>query len=137
MLVADLTIEPIVRISPDASLREAARLLATTTADVLVIDTVPVTEITERDVVRAIALGTAPETSVANVPREAPEFVRRDAPLVQVIGILLVTGRRSLAVVDEGTPLGLVRLPMVVAATFGGASWLGALRVALRIEGTL
>jgi signal-transduction protein with cAMP-binding, CBS, and nucleotidyltransferase domain len=136
MLVADLTIDPIAHVSPDVSLQEVARLLATRGADVLVVDTTPVTEITERDIVRALALGTDPGTPVGKVECFPPEFVQRDTSLHDVLATLLVTGRRSLVVVEGRVPVGVVRLPVVVAASFGGASWLGALRVALRIEGT-
>jgi predicted transcriptional regulator len=134
-LVGDLAIDPVIRVSPNVPLREAARLLAMTSADVLVLDTTPVAEMTERDVVRAIALGIDPATRVADVEREAPELVLRNTPLKNVMAVFLATGRRTLVVVDDGVPVGMIRLPMAVTATFGGGSWLGALRVALRIEG--
>jgi predicted transcriptional regulator len=134
-LVADLAIDPVIRVSSHVSLREAARLLAMTSADVLVLDTTPVAEMTERDVIRAIALGIDPATRLADVEREAPAFLHRNTPLKDVMAIFLATGRRTLVVVDDGVPVGMLRLPMAVAATFGSGSWLGALRVALRIEG--
>ena len=136
-LVADLAIRPFVRIPSDCSVENAARLLAATTAGTLVLDLVPVAELTERDIVAAIANGATPDTVVADVARAAPEFVGPETSVDEVAAIMFATGRGALVVVDAGCPLGVVELRDVAAALWGGISWLGALRIALRVEGMM
>ncbi len=132
--VSDLVLEDVVCVEPLLTLNEAARLLATTGVGTLVVDTQPLTELTERDVVRALALGATGDTPVLDVVRGAPDFVRPDALFEDAAGLLLDASRLSVVVVDEGRPVGVLTLPAVVAALSGGASWIAALRGALQIE---
>ena len=51
--VGDLDIQPVVRIQPDVSVGEVAIVLNETCSETLVVDTDPLSEVTERDVVAA------------------------------------------------------------------------------------
>jgi CBS domain-containing protein len=72
---SELGLEPVIRIGPDTPLLEAARLLATTESGVLILDTRPVVEVTEHDIVRAVGRGLAPETPVVEVARRVADRV--------------------------------------------------------------
>jgi CBS domain-containing protein len=132
--VSDLVLENVVCVPPPLTLKEAARLLAMTGVGTLVVDTQPLTELTERDVVRALALGATGDTPVFDVVRGTPDFVRADALFEDAAGLLLDTSRPSVVVVEEGRPVGVLSLPTVIAALSGGVSWIAALRSALRVE---
>jgi predicted transcriptional regulator len=95
---------------------------------------IPLGEVTERDVVVALARGATAETRLCEIPRAAPEFLPSTATAEEAATIMIATGRRSLVVVAAGRPLGVVTLSSVAGALWGGASWLGALRIALHIE---
>lgn len=135
--VSDLILEPIVCVAPRLTLQEAARLLATTGVGTLVVDTRPLTELTERDLVRAVATGATGATPVRDVVRGAPDFVRPDTRFEDAAGVLLNASRPSVVVVDEGRPLGVLTLAAVIAALSGGVSWVGAFRSALHVETAL
>jgi CBS domain-containing protein len=74
LLVSDLALEPVVRVSPYLALRDGARLLAAAGIGTLVVD-------------------------------------------------------------DEGVPVGVLTLPAVITAVLGRASWIGAFRIALQVDG--
>ncbi len=135
ILVGDLNVVHVVRVAPEMTLQEAARLLATSGAGTLVVDTTPLSELTEHDVVRAVAVGAPCDTKLADLARPLPGFVRPDAHLKEIASLLFESGRRSVVIIDDqGQPVGLLNLPSVTSALLGGPSWLGALRVALRVE---
>ncbi len=136
MVVTDLDVRPVLRIAPEASLAQVAALLAGTGSDVLVVDSDPLTEVTERDLVVALAIGATGETLLADIRRAAPQFVPATTTAEEAATIMIMTGRRSLVVVDAGTPLGVITLACATGALWGGTSWLGALRVALHVEGS-
>ena len=135
--VSDLVLEPVVCVAPLFTLQEAARLLATTGVGTLVVDAQPLTELTERDLVRALALGASGETPVLDVVRGAPDFVRPDARFEDAASVLLDASRPSVVVVDEGRPVGVLTLSAVITALSGGVSWVGAFRSALHVETAL
>ena len=128
MLIDDVALVPAVRVSPRSSLRVAARILATTGEGTLLVDTDPVSEITEQNIVRAAAIGATDDTALSDLRLDAPDFVRPDTAIDHATSIMIAGGRRSLLVVDEGRPVGL--LTLAAAIGFGGPSWLGALRIA-------
>jgi CBS domain-containing protein len=109
-------------------LREAARILATTGEGTLLVDTDPLSEITEQNIVRAAAIGATDDIALSDLRLDAPDFVRPDTAIDHATSIMLAGGRRSLIVVDEGRPVGL--LTLAAAIGLGGPSWLGALRIA-------
>lgn len=134
---AELELEPVVRVSPDTTLATAARLMVGADVDTLFVDTIPATEITERDIVEALARGVQGIARVTEVAHDTPLFAHRDTPVERIVEAMLRARRHSVIVVDgNGLVLGLLTLSVVVAVLVEGPSWLGALRVALRIDGT-
>jgi len=132
--IADLDLEPVACVHPGTSLAQAARVLAATGYGVIAVETVPIAEITDSNVIDALASGRPPLTHLTDVRRDAPQFVGPDTSAGDATALMLVTGRRALVVVDEGRPLGVVTLRTAISAMWGGKSWLGALRVALHVE---
>ncbi len=138
MLIRDLDVAHVDRVAPEITLQDAARILATTGAGTLVVDTQPLSEFTEHDVVRAIALGATCDTKLADIVRPKPGFVRPDAHVPDIAAVLLTTGRHSVVIIDnDNQPVGRIDLASITAAMLGGPSWIGALRVALRVERSL
>ena len=134
MIVADLVVEPVVRIAADATLREAACCLAEV-GGVVLVDSLPLGELTEHDVVGALARGANADTLVADIARPAPEFVTRTARVDMAASFMITTGRRTLVVVDDdGRPVGVIYLRDAAGALWGGTSLLGALRDALHVK---
>ena len=93
--VTDLEFEPVVRVPPTISLRDAARLLDSTKADTLVVDSMPLGEITEHDIVRAVAAGIDPGTAVADVPCASPVFLGRDTTVDDAAARMFSAASRS------------------------------------------
>ena len=131
----ELELEPAVRVGAATPLADAARILTSTGLDTLLVDTVPLTEVTEHDVVRAVAAGLGPDTAVIDVVHETPLFVDHHTTLDRIVQAMLREHRRSVVVVDgAGHVLGMLTLAVAIAAVVEGPPWLGALRVALGIE---
>lgn len=134
--VSDLVLSPVVRVSPHLHLKGAARVLAATGVGTLVVDSDPMTEVSEHDIVRAVALGAATTDEIVDIVRDRPDFVGTDTPVEIAAQVLLDAGRRGVIVVDDaGTPVGVLTLAPVITAIVGRASWIGALRIALEIDG--
>lgn len=138
ILVRDLDVTNVVRIAPQTTIQEAARLLAATGVGTLVVDSTPLSEFSEHDAVRAIALGIDGATPVCDLVQTNPCFARLDTHIPNVAAELLSTGRHSVVVLDhDDEPVGLLRLSSITTAMLGGTSWVAALRVALRVERSL
>ncbi len=135
--VGDLDIRPVVRVPAGTSVLKAAIVLAEAGTETLVVDTEPLSEMTERDLIAALANGASAETPLSEIARAAPQFVHRDTPAEDAARIMVATGRRSLVVVDGGRPLGVITLPCVAAVLWSGTSWMGALRGVLHLEGRM
>jgi CBS domain-containing protein len=133
-LVTDVVLAPVVQVSPRTSLRVAAHMLAETGAGTLLVHTDPLSEVTEQNVVRATALGGPDDMALADLGKDAPDFVRPDTTVDCAAGIMLVDGRRSLIVVDEGRAVGVLTLTAAIGTLFRGPSWLEALRMAPHVE---
>jgi CBS domain-containing protein len=134
---AELQLEPVVRISPETPLVEVARIFAAANLDLVIVDTTPVTEITEHDITRAVARGLAFETPVREVVHDAALFVTRDVTIERIAEVMLQRRRHAVVVVDEfGDVCGLLTLPVAIAVLLEGPPWLGAFRIALGIEGS-
>jgi CBS domain-containing protein len=136
MVIADLPIEPVACVSPDATIGQAAQALAATRHGVLVVEDEPPWELSERDIVEAIAVGYTPTTKLRELSTDASEFVRPETPAEDAAASMIVTGVRALVVVDEGRPLGVIHLHDAVSALWGAESWSTAFRVALHLENT-
>ena len=134
MLVSDLGLAPVVRVSPHLALEDAAPLPAGNRVGTLVVDTEPLTHATKHEVARAVRSRSERRHRSARLVRNVPEFVGYDARVEDAAGILLDSGRRGLVVVDEGRPAGVLTLPTVIAAVLGRASRLGARGVALQVD---
>ena len=135
ILIRDLDVVHVDRVAPDITLQDAARILATTGAGTLVVDTCPLSEFTEYDVVRAIALGSTCATKLGDIVRPKPGFVHGDAQVPDIAAVLLKSGRHSVVIIDnDDEPVGRIDLASITAAMLGGPSWIGALRIALRVE---
>jgi CBS domain-containing protein len=135
LLIADFEVKPVPVVDPGTSLAQAARVLAQTGQGVLVVGTTPLGEISEADIVEALASGRSPVSHVVELTRGVPQFVRPDTKAEDAAAIMIVTGRRDLVVVDDGHLLGVVELRATIGALWAGPSWLGALRVALHVGG--
>ncbi len=133
--VGDLDIQPMVRVQPALSLTEVARILTETGAETVVVDTDPLAEVTERDLVAGLANGATGETLISDIARAAPQFVYPGTPAELAATIMVTIGRRSLVVVDGEHPLGVITLSCVATVMWSGTSWMGAMRVALHLEG--
>jgi CBS domain-containing protein len=138
MVIADIPIEPVACVRPDASLAHAARALAQSRHGVVVVEADPPWELCEGDVVDAIASGRAPTVHVRELEIEidAPQFVGPETAAEDAAAMMIVTGHRALVVVDEGQPLGVVHLRDVVSALWGAKSWSTAFRIALHLDTT-
>jgi CBS domain-containing protein len=136
MVIADLPIEPVACVSPDTTLEQASQALVATKHGVLVVEGDAPWELSERDIVGAIAVGFTPATRLRELRTGAPEFVRPETPAEDAAASMIVTGVRAVVVVDEGRPLGVVHLHDAVSALWGAESWSTAFRVALHLENT-
>jgi CBS domain-containing protein len=136
MVIADLPIEPVACVSPDATIEQAARLLTATRHGVVVVESDPPWELSERDIVDAIGSGHAPTTRLRELRVDAPDFVRPETAAEDAAASMIVTGLRALVVVDEGRPLGVVHLRDAVSALWGAKAWSTAFRIALHIDNT-
>lgn len=136
MVIADVPIEPVACISPEATIEQAARLLVASRHGVCVVDAEPPWELSECDIVHAIAAGRAPDTTLGKLRTDAPDFVRPDTAAEDAAASMIVTGLRAVVVVDEGRPLGVVQLRDVVSALWGAKSWSTAFRIALHLDST-
>jgi CBS domain-containing protein len=134
--VAEIQLEPVVRVSPAATVREVARILTATRVATVIVDTLPPSEITDRDVVRALAAGVPADASIEEAVREEPLFVHRQIRVDRVLDVMLREQRHAVVVVDDNNSVvGLLTLAVAITALVDGPPWLGALRVALRIDG--
>jgi CBS domain-containing protein len=133
--VSDVELEPLVVLDACATIRDAARLIEGGRLGTVLVDTVPLVECTDRDIVHAIAAGDAADTSVGSLPLDAPPFVRSTTSIADALEMMWETGRRGILVVSrDGRPVGYLRAAVAFAALRAGPPWLGALKIALHIE---
>jgi len=132
--VSDLEVRPVARVPVDASLAEVARALLETGTDTVVVDSDPVSEVTEHDIVCALAAGAGADAPVVTVARAAPQFVSASTTAVHAANIMTASRRHSLVVIDRGRPVGVVQFSCIANALSAGTSWLGAFRIALHME---
>lgn len=136
--LAELQLEPVLSVAPDTTLRVAAQIFSTTGASTLLVDTTPRSEITGHDFIRAFAKGVPADTPVQDIVSGDPLFVHRHAAIDRVLEVMLHEQRHSVVVLDDNEDVvGLLTLLVAVAACTDGPPWLGALRVALRIDGNV
>ena len=112
--------KPVLTCTPETSVSEAARRMAERNVGSIVVvdgDGRPVGILTERDMVRIVAQGLAPETPVEKVMTRGLVTASPDAPASRLLCTMLEKGIRHIPVVDgEGRLLGIVSLRDLVRA---------------------
>ncbi|MFF5104236.1 CBS domain-containing protein [Streptomyces sp. NPDC000134] len=118
--VKDVMTPGVVAVRPDASLMEAARLMAgQNIGDVVVADGQRVVGVlTDRDItVRAVAEGVDPlAVGVRSVCTPDPLVVGPDDPVADAVALMREHAVRRLPVVENGLPVGMVSLGDLAAA---------------------
>ena len=116
MRVEALVKRPPVTISPSATIRQAAEVFAREKVGLLVIATSvsPVKAqavISERDIVRAVAKGTALTGQLDSVSTKKLISVRRSDPPSKAVRLMMDNGIRHLVVEnDDGTLIGVITI---------------------------
>jgi CBS domain-containing protein len=115
-MVRDVCTKPVVTVSPEATVHEAAhRMWARRVGALVVIDAAqrPLGILTDRDiVVHVVAQGKDPaKIQVGKIPRRKPVMIREDQGILDATKLLSRTGVRRLPVVSrEGKLVGIVSL---------------------------
>jgi predicted transcriptional regulator len=133
--VADVELVPVVVLDARASLHDAARAVDSAELGAVLVDTRPLVECSERDVVHAMAAGHGGDTPVDSLPLRTPPFVRSTTPLADALQLMWSLARRHVLVVSrDGRPLGYLSATAAFDALRAAPPWLGALKIALHIE---
>jgi signal-transduction protein with cAMP-binding, CBS, and nucleotidyltransferase domain len=135
-LVSDLELHPVAFIPAAAPLREAAQLLADTAASSLLVNAEQIVEVTVDDIVQAFASGVDCDEPVASLDLHEPIVVDCDAVASDAVAAMVALRRTSIVVVKDNQPVGAISLASGIAVLLGGETWVGALRVALQMEGS-
>jgi signal-transduction protein with cAMP-binding, CBS, and nucleotidyltransferase domain len=135
--LCDLALSEPVWLSNDATIQDVAQAMVRTGASAAMIGVGPAV-VSERDVVRAVALGESGDAPAHAVAVPEAVTIERTAPAIEALATMLDHGIRHLVVVDAGgKPCGMVSLRAAAGAVFGQVDsppWLSALRVALHVE---
>jgi CBS domain-containing protein len=120
MRVSDLSIDPLVSVTPEASLAEVARRMRVEDCGSAAVMSGGrlLGIITERDLVQAIADGIDPRETTASLCMSADPVTASPGDEVAVVAMrMIVLGIRHLPVVDRaGTPLGMLSARGLAAA---------------------
>ena len=101
-LVSDVMSTPLVTVTPDASVAEAATLMSEREISALLVPTTEVGIVTSTDVIDTVAQGLDPEeTSVSAVMTEAVETVPPGLRLTEAAAMMENFGISHLPVVDD------------------------------------
>jgi signal-transduction protein with cAMP-binding, CBS, and nucleotidyltransferase domain len=134
-VVADVAIDPIVRVSSQATLVDLVRVLAHVAAGIVVVESEELAIVTEHDVVVALAEGQPADTPAAEIAHDGMLAVPPSTPLTVALDRMLHAGVLALVVVDAPRHrLGLVTLHSVIGALAAPMPWVGALQLALHLE---
>jgi CBS domain-containing protein len=118
-MIGAMSIKPVVTITPDASIREAARIMRSRKVGALVVTSArkPIGIITDRDItVDVVAAGNDPAaTTVSKVMHRNPRVLREDQGLFDAVKMFSGTGVRRLPVVNRaGIVKGIIALDDVL-----------------------
>jgi CBS domain-containing protein len=118
-MIGEMSIKPVVTISPDASVQEAARLMRAKKVGALVVTSSrkPVGILTDRDItVDVVAAGTDPSTTmVSKIMHRNPRVLREDQGLFDAVKTFSAAGVRRLPVVNRtGAVKGIIALDDVL-----------------------
>jgi signal-transduction protein with cAMP-binding, CBS, and nucleotidyltransferase domain len=110
--VHELSLRPIVTITPEDSLRSAARTMRSNNISSLVVNepAKPVSILTERDLTRALADGVDPDTPLAALASSNPLTVAADATAIDAATRMLCEGVRHLVVTSGNRAVGVVSI---------------------------
>ncbi len=101
-LVRDVMSTPLVTVSPDATVSEAAGLMYDRNVNALLVPTTEVGIVTSTDVIEAVARGLGPEeTPVSTVMTESVETVPPGLRLTEAAAMMENLGISHLPVVDD------------------------------------
>lgn len=114
-MLAEICTKPVVTVGPEATIKEAARLMRTKNVGAVVVvnRNKPVGIVTDRDIaMAAVADGHDPTSAtVQDVMRTNPTVIREDQGVFDAVKMLGARGVRRLPVVDRGGKLtGIVAL---------------------------
>lgn len=98
--IGRLSLRAPVRVGPDASLRHAASVMRREGVSSLVVDTHPVSFLTERDLVHALADGRPATDEVSTVATRSPVWVPPTVTVAHAAALMVGLGFRHLVVVD-------------------------------------
>lgn len=134
--VACAPLRPVISVTPSSTIADCARVAARTDADLLVVETQPLTAVTREALAEAIVSGVDVDASIVALAA-TPVHTALHHSLADVVRVMAIDRVRAVLVVDDGGELaGVLSLADAVAALVSGPQWLGALRVALHIEAT-
>ncbi len=124
--VRDVMADVKVRLDPSSTLRQAAVDLAAARTGLAIVDAGDGGVLTERDVLRAIAVGTDLDTAtVGEFMTPRPIAVDPGLPLGEACDLMISRGVRHLLVSEGGTLVGVLNMRDVVGV-LSGAAPLGA-----------
>lgn len=133
--VGRLVVRPAEVVEASASLAEAAARMTRLGVSALLVGPGAAAIVTERDLVRAMAAGMAPNEPVATVATRHPITVPATTTILEAVATMLNEEVRHLVVALDGGRVGLVSLRELVAALLQAADshiWLASLRVLVR-----
>jgi CBS domain-containing protein len=134
--VADVALDPIACLAPTASVAQVARVLTENRQGAVVLLSEPFAVVTQHDVVHAIAVGADPDLPALDIQHEGACVIAEQTPLADTLQLMLDHDHSSVVVVDaQDRIIGFVTMRRVVDALLSGPPWVGALRLALHIEG--
>jgi CBS domain-containing protein len=121
--VGHLPTRPLVTIDPEASVRDAARLMRATNVSALIVGRAGglVQVVSERDVVRAVADGSPPGTAVETIATAELATISPAATAVTAAAAMTQLGIRHLVVVEGDRAVGLVSMRDVVGLLYAAA----------------
>ncbi len=110
--VGDRMTRDLLTVEPGAALTEAARRMASRgVGAVIVLEGERLAGIlTERDILKAVATGLAPDALVADWMTRHPETVESDDATDHAASLMIHGGFRHLPVVDEGRVIGILSI---------------------------
>ncbi len=119
--VSTLLRGPAVRVSKDAKVGEAARLMADRSVSSVLVDSEPPGIVTDRDFRRRVlAAGRGPETPVLDVYSAPLKTVSADCPIYEAWRILLDAGCHHLPVTRHGEIIGVLSATDLLKCTAAG-----------------
>lgn len=133
--VGELVLRPPVHVHRDSSIHHAAAAMREGAVSALVIDTHPVSFLTERDLVQALAEGRDPAEAVCAIATRSPVWVPPTMTVSHAAALMVGLGFRHLLVVGpDGEPTGVLAAQDAVALLLHDRDpdgWLAALDVGL------